>query len=334
MLVAAAAAAAAKPLDYLCYSPYRDGQAPGGAAPSEDQIRADLALIAPLARGIRTYGASGILGRIPDLARAAGLEVYPGAWIGPDDAANQAELDALIALARSGNPAIRGLIVGNETLLRGDVSVGKLKSYLGRVRDAGTGLPVGTADVYQNLIQAAPDLDSTIDFALCHVHPYWENVAAPAAAGRVAAGWAQVRAAYPGKPVLVGETGFPTAGDARGDAVPGEGAQADFLAALAAAAARDGIPVMWFEAFDEPWKSAEGAAGAHWGLWKADRTEKPALARLRASTGLAGLARPPRKDPGRGFAGLLRQGSGTGTFFLDALGRARAVSPTCAGGRE
>lgn len=52
---------------------------------------------------------------------------------------------------------------------------------------------------------------------------------------------------------------------------------------LVAAAACDGIPVMRFEAFDEPWKSAEGAAGAHWGLWKADRTENPALARVRTA---------------------------------------------------
>lgn len=319
---AAARTAAAKPLAYMCYSPYRDGQSPGGAAPTEAQIRADLALIVPLAKGVRTYGATGIQARIPALAREAGLEVYPGAWIGTDDAANLAEVDALIALAKSGNPAIKGLIVGSETLLRGDVTEERLVGYLKRVREAGTGIPVSTADIYQNVISHAAALDPVVDFALCHIHPYWESVAPGNAAARVLQGWQSVKAKYPGKPVLVGETGFPTAGQAQGAAVPGEAAQADFLADLAGVAAANGIPIMWFEAFDEAWKSGEGAVGAHWGLWNTDRSEKPALARLRAATGLAWRPPRPRMRPGAGGA------AGDpipAALRTDALGRLRAA---------
>jgi exo-beta-1,3-glucanase (GH17 family) len=291
--------AASKTLDYLCYSPYRDGQAPGGAEPSEAQIRADLALIAPLAKGIRTYSATGILGRVPALAREAGLEVYLGAWVGKDDAANLAEVDALIALAKAGNPAIKGLIVGNEVLLRGDVTAARLIAYLQRVRDANTGIPVTTADIYQDLDDHAAELNPVIDFALCHAHPYWENVDAAGAAARVLQAWNGVKAKYPGKPVLVGETGFPTAGDARGAAVPSEAGQGRFLADLLGIAAREGMPVMWFEAFDEAWKGNEGPVGAHWGLWNSDRSEKPALAAARASTGLIAAWREKRRSPVR-----------------------------------
>jgi exo-beta-1,3-glucanase (GH17 family) len=312
--------AASKPLDYVCYSPYRDGQAPGAAAPSEAQIRADLALIAPLAKGIRTYSATGILGRVPDLAREAGLEVYAGAWVGKDDAANLAEVDALIALAKAGNPALKGLIVGNEVLLRGDVTAARLIAYLQRVRDAKTGIPVTTADIYQDLDDHAAELGPVIDFALCHAHPYWENVDAAGAAARVLQAWNGVKAKYPGKQVLVGETGFPTAGDARGAAVPGDAGQTRFLADLMAIARREGMPVMWFEAFDEAWKGDEGPVGAHWGLWKSDRGEKPALAAARAATGLS------RPGP-RGIGGRAEKAQLPGLVIGARAGGAEADAP-------
>jgi exo-beta-1,3-glucanase (GH17 family) len=307
-----AAPRAAKPLDYVCYSPYREGQAPGGPSPTEAQIRADLALIAPLAKGIRTYAAAGIHARIPDLAREAGLEIYAGAWIGTDSAANLAEVDALIALAKSGNPAIKGLIVGNEALLRHDVTAPGLIAYLQRVRDAKTGIPVSTADIYQDLIEHAAELEPVVDYALCHVHPYWEAVAAAQGAARVLQAWRSVQAKYPGKPVLVGETGYPTAGPSQGGAAPGEAAQAEFLADLIGLAAREGMPVMWFEAFDEAWKGADWQVEPHWGLWNADRSEKPAVGRARAAVG---LARPAR----------LRRAAADGMPVLraDAAGRLR-----------
>ena len=327
------ATAEAKPLDYICYSPFRDGQAPGGAAPTEAQIRADLALIAPWARGIRTYSVAGILARVPDLAREAGLEVYAGAWVGTDDAANLAEVDALIALAKSGNPALKGLIVGNEALLRHDVPAARLIEYLRRVRDAQVGIPLSTADVYQDLIERASELYPLIDYALCHAHPYWEALPGGQGAARVLQAWQNVRAKYPGKPVLVGETGYPTAGPSQWGAVPGEAAQSDFLVDLLGVAAQSGMPVMWFQAFDEEWKGKgpEGPVGAHWGLWNADRTEKPALARLRASASLAPARRTLAPVRNRVPAALridalgrLREAPawhGLGTIGIDAAGR-------------
>jgi len=311
---AAAFSGTGKPLDYICYSPYRDGQAPGGASPTEAQISADLALIPPLAKGIRTYTVAGINARVPELARAAGLEIYLGAWIGTDDAANLAEVDTLIALAKSGNPAIKGLIVGNEVLLRGDATEEGLLAYLKRVRDAATGIPVTTADIYLDLVTHAAALAPAVDFALCHAHPYWEDLAAGEGASRVLQGWSAVKGAYPGKPVLVGETGFPTAGEARNAAVPSEAAEADFLVDLMAKAASNGMTFMWFEAFDEAWKGNEGAVGAHWGLWNSDRSEKPALTRVRETVGLA--------RPRPGLRDLAREAS-PAALRIDALGRLR-----------
>jgi exo-beta-1,3-glucanase (GH17 family) len=101
------------------------------------------------------------------------------------------------------------------------VTAARLFAYLQRVRDAKTGIPVTTADIYQDLNEHAAELNPLVDFALCHAHPYWEDLDAGNAAARVLQAWTGVKAKYPGKPVLVGETGFPTAGQSRGAAVPG-----------------------------------------------------------------------------------------------------------------
>lgn len=315
--LALASTALASPLEYICYSPYRNGQAPGGAEPTEAQVEEDFRILAPWVKGIRIYACQGIHAQIPKLARAAGLEVQVGAWIGKDEAANQAQVDALIALAKGGNPAITGLIVGNEVLLREDVPKARLLQYLAQVRAAGTGIPVTTADIHQRINEHRADLAPLCDYVLAHVHPFWEDQAAGNAAAHVLAAWKAVQAAYPGKRVVIGETGFPSAGQTRGVAVPGEAAQAEFTAALAVLGAREGMPFMLFSAFDEAWKGAEGPVGPNWGIWRADRSEKPAVARLRAL---------PTRVTDRGHSPRGRAWLPADWLGVDAQGRPRAVS--------
>ena len=89
-------------MEYICYSPYRDGQAPGtGPEPTEAQIREDFKILAPFVKGIRTYSSTGIHGQIPKLALEVGLEVHMGAWVGKDDNGNLEQVNALIALAKT-----------------------------------------------------------------------------------------------------------------------------------------------------------------------------------------------------------------------------------------
>jgi exo-beta-1,3-glucanase (GH17 family) len=318
--VAAASTVCAKPLQYICYSPYRDGQQPGGAEPTEAQIREDFKLLAPFVQGIRTYTVAGIHSQIPKLALEAGLEVYMGAWIGKDDNANLAEVNSLIAIAKSGNASLKGLIVGNEVLLRGDVTKARLLEYIKMVKNANTGIPVTTADIYQRISDNSADLAPVVDYVIAHVHPYWENQAAANGAAWVVKGWKQVKAKYPGKRVVIGETGFPSAGQTNGAAVPSEAAQAQVSGDLVAAGAKEGMEFMLFTSFDEAWKGAEGPVGANWGIWKSNRTEKAAVARIKSvPVGLLpGLAARPRLH------------AGSGGIRLDALGRLRAELPVTA----
>ena len=75
------------------------------------------------------------LEEVPRLARDYGIKVTAGAWIGTDEEKNKAEIASLIRMARAHRNVDR-LIVGNEAILRGDVTVDELIQQLRRVRKA------------------------------------------------------------------------------------------------------------------------------------------------------------------------------------------------------
>jgi hypothetical protein len=95
----------------------------------------------------------------------------------------------------------------------------------------------------------------------------------------VAAARAKVAAAFPGKDILVGEAGWPSAGRQREGAVPSQVNQARFVRGFVARARSEGWRYNLIEAFDQPWKRAqEGAVGGYWGLFDTDRGDKGVLA--------------------------------------------------------
>ena len=86
----------------LSYAPYRAWQSPGHKpAPTAKQVARDLALIAPLTDGIRTY--SSIEGDfdIGALAQQAGLHVWLGIWLSANPKDNAREIAAGVAEAKA-----------------------------------------------------------------------------------------------------------------------------------------------------------------------------------------------------------------------------------------
>ena len=112
--------------------------------PTADDIVRDLKVVAERVGSIRTYGAYGTLGDIPRLARPYGLRVTVGAWLQDDPARNEREIAALIKLVHE-NPNIDRVIVGNEAMLRGNLTAAEMIHYLDRVR-AAVRVPVSTAE--------------------------------------------------------------------------------------------------------------------------------------------------------------------------------------------
>src|ERR1700747_2742844 len=109
------------PLASISYSPYTRSQHPDyGDRPTEEQIRADLKILSPYTQAIRTYTSTGGGELVPAIAAEFGLKVTLGIWIDKNDARNEREIQAAIALARRYSN-INAIVVGNETTLRLDL---------------------------------------------------------------------------------------------------------------------------------------------------------------------------------------------------------------------
>jgi hypothetical protein len=180
----------------------------------------------------------------------------------------------VIALVNKHRDIIRGVVVGNEVLLRGEMGAIDLAATIRRVK-AAVSAPVTYADVWEFWVRNR-DLASVVDFITIHILPYWEDfpIAASQAAGHVDSIRNEVAAIFPGREILIGETGWPSAGRMREGALPSPSTQARVLHDTLAVAKRGGYRVNVIEAFDQPWKRAlEGTVGGHWGLYDADTRE-------------------------------------------------------------
>ena len=157
-------------------------------------------------------------------------------------------------------------------LLRGEMSAPVLAQTIQEVKTR-VPMPVTYADVWEFWLRNR-ELAAAVDFITIHILPYWEDLPIPArdAARHVDAIRKQVVAAFPGKEVLVGEFGWPSAGRMREAALPSRVNQARALQEVVAQARRDGYRVNVIEAYDQPWKrQLEGTVGGHWGLFDAYR---------------------------------------------------------------
>ena len=285
----------------VSFAPFRAGQSPlDDRFPSAAEVDADMAVLAPRTRAIRTYAAIEGDYDAAALAERHGLKVWQGIWLGADRAKNAAEIARGIALAKRYPETIERVIVGNEVLLRRDLPVGELIAAIDQVR-AAVRQPVTYADVWEFWRQF-PEVARHVDVVTIHLLPYWEDqpTGIDGAVRHVDAVYRTMAALFPGKRIAIGETGWPSRGRARQDAVPGRVEQAVFLRRFIALARAEGFDYNLIEAFDQGWKyKSEGTVGANWGLWTADRqpkfplsgpvVENPDWARYAAGGVVAGL---------------------------------------------
>ncbi|MEO5341491.1 MAG: glycosyl hydrolase family 17 protein [Magnetococcus sp. MYC-9] len=261
--------------DCLSYAPFRDGQVPYDPTLfiPRWQIEEDLTQLAPLTGCVRTYSATQGLDAVVAVAEQKGLQVLLGTWLGADKKINAQQITATLAAARP--EVVRGIVVGNEVLLRRELSADQLIEHLQQMR-AGTSLPITYADVWEFWLRH-PQVADHVDFLTIHILPYWEDepVGVTQALLHVQEILTKMKAAFPGRTILVGETGWPSAGRSRQGAIPGVVEQARFIREFIAMTTRQAVPYNLIEAFDQPWKRfQEGTVGSHWGLFDAARRVK------------------------------------------------------------
>jgi exo-beta-1,3-glucanase (GH17 family)/cellulose synthase/poly-beta-1,6-N-acetylglucosamine synthase-like glycosyltransferase len=258
----------------VAFSPYAADQNPFGSkdVPPVEQIDSDLRLLENKTYSVRTYSVLGSLGKIPELAAKHHISVALGIQLDKNMDENELEMRTGIALAREHRNVSR-VLVGNEVLLRGDMTVPELAEQLDRAR-AAIRQPVGYADTWATWLRN-PEIARHVDFIAVHLFPYWEGVDVESAVDFCFRELKAVQLAYPKKPVIIGEIGWPSEGRNRAGAVASVSNEALFLRRFLARAEKGHQRYYIMEAFDQPWKARdEGAVGSYWGIYDVNRQPK------------------------------------------------------------
>ena len=254
----------------LSYSGYKSGDIANHL--SDDAIDHDMALLAGHTNAIRTYGVSDGLDRIASAAARHNLNVNLGAWISRDAGNNAQEVAHAIDVTRA-NPNVKRLIIGNESLLREDISVSDLIALIEHTKRQ-VNIPVTTAEPWHIWLKY-PQLADSVDFITVHILPYWEGVPEDGAIGYTLYRYRQLATAFPDKHIYIGEVGWPSEGQWVKGAEPSQINQAKFIRDFLNMANQQRLDYSIVEAFDTPWKrTIEGTVGAHWGLWDMQRQPK------------------------------------------------------------
>jgi exo-beta-1,3-glucanase (GH17 family) len=251
-------------------------------------IRADLEVLRPHFDALITYDAIHGAQAIPAIASALKFRaLVVGVW----DPTNPAQLDAALAAARDYPRLVIGLSLGNESILAHRSSFTQMLAAIAAVRERAPHLALSSTEPFHlyEKPEAAPLL-GVMDFLLVNVHPAfqpWFRGATDATAAQFVVNVAADLAHHFCGPILVKETGVPTAPASAGYSPE---RQAAFYAEL-----RRRMPgssanaFSYFSAFDAPWRAHDagpvagavtGAEEAHWGLYDDERRPKPAALAL------------------------------------------------------
>jgi len=251
----------------ISFSPYVRGQSPRTEI-SERQIRERLSIVQPYVRWIRSFSCIEGNQQIPRIARENGLKTMVGVGLSEDLDINETELRNGIEVARAGHADI--LAVGNEVMLREDLSEEQLIGYIERAKAAVPHVPVGTVDAYF-LFENHPRVTEVCDTLLVNCYPFWESCPAEYALLYMKEMYRRAQNVANGKKVVISETGWPTAGSAFGEAIPSYDHALEYFIRTYQWAEDEGVEIFYFSSFDESWKIGdEGDVGAYWGLWDED----------------------------------------------------------------
>jgi exo-beta-1,3-glucanase (GH17 family) len=253
----------------VSYAPFRDAQTPllPTTQIAREQIAQDLAQLAKISDCVRTYSIENGLDQVPALAAKVGLKVIQGIWLGSNRLKNLAQVATVVGLTKQYPGVISSVVVGNEVLLRGEMTATDLAAIIRSVK-AQVAVPVTYADVWEYWLKNR-EVYEAVDFVTIHILPYWEDfpIRAKYAAAHVDSIRQRMAVAFPGKEILIGETGWPSEGRMREGALPSRTNQARVVSEILGLAKQEGFRVNLIEAYDQPWKrQLEGTVGGYWGL--------------------------------------------------------------------
>jgi exo-beta-1,3-glucanase (GH17 family) len=293
----------------VCYSGFREGQHPdrgsGAVNPSYEQTLEDLRIIAKSDFGIiRVYDSGSNSRMVLSIIREERLplQVMLGIWLKAEISnhetcewlndpipeselianakSNQDEIQRGIALAKQFEDVVIAVNVGNEILVDWNdhgVNLEATIEYVKQVQEA-IAQPVTVAENVQWWVEFGQALASIVDFLAVHSYPVWIGANIKAAMSITKAEMEMAFEVFPNRQIILAEAGWATVSREFGERA-GEPQQKRYFTELMSWAEQTGTTVLFFEAFDEPWKGGAGdsdGAEKHWGLF--DESRKPKLA--------------------------------------------------------
>lgn len=296
----------------VAYSPYRTSSRDTETI-TKAMIEEDLSLLIKAGIGlIRLFDSSDAVAKqVLEVIRDKNLDlkVMLGMWIATDaDSSNQAEIARGIALANTYTSTVLAVSIGNETLVSWTAhpqQAAQLVRYIQTVRTAVT-QPVTTDENWAVLAKQSSEQDATevirsIDFVAMHTYPLIDTVYNPnlwnwrqtevaadiraqammdAAINRAKFEFNAVKSQLNAlglsrMPVVVGETGWKAVASGNETQRAHPVNQKMYVDRLKAwkHSGEGPATLVYFEAFDEPWKGADDK----WGLFNVNRQARCAV---------------------------------------------------------
>ena len=251
----------------ISFSAYLENQSPGSII-SEEQIETRIKIIKPYVKWVRSFSCVDGNEHIPRIAHKHGIKTLVGAWLGDDAEKNEREIESIIKVAKEGNADI--IAVGNEVLLRGDLTEDEIIKHIQKVKMEIPNVPVGYVDAYFEFVNH-PRLCNICDVILANCYPFWEGYPLEHSLAYLKNMYYLAVNAAKGKKVIISETGWPNLGSPDRNAVPSYENALSYFINTFSWANQENIDVFYFSSFDETWKiEKEGDVGAYWGLWDKD----------------------------------------------------------------
>ena len=251
-------------MEGICFSAYMNDQKPGDTI-SEEQIRKRLEILQPHTKWIRVFSCTNGHEKIPKIAKELGFKTLVGAWLNNKNIENELEIKNLIELTQ--NNLVDIAAVGNEVLYRGELNEETIINYIQQVKKETKNTPVGYVDAYFEFINR-PKLTAECDVILANCYPFWEGADIKIAGFHLQEIYRKTLKAAQGKKVIIAESGWPSDGDAVGDAVASKENVLKYYIKTQLWVQNENIDLFYFSSFDESWKVySEGKTGSSWGLW-------------------------------------------------------------------
>jgi exo-beta-1,3-glucanase (GH17 family) len=252
----------------MTYSPYTSS----GSCKDAGSVASDIAMIASKGFStVRLYSTDcGGLANVASAASQHGISLIIGIYI--DKGGIQAAAPQVKDITEHFGGKygmVEMVVVGNEAIFNHFATAGDLAAFISQVKStlkaAGYNGPITTTEPMSTLAGVTSIICPVIDVVAANIHPFFNSDIAASQAGQFVAKSLQDLAGYcPGKPEVFNlETGWPSQGQANGQAVPGSSQQAQALKSIVQAA---GAKSAVFSFVDDLWKG-EGEFGVErsWG---------------------------------------------------------------------